>query len=69
MQLSTISRPQLIIREAGPTDIDTALEIARRPTAAASLFLFGVGLDNREVVLFILVPSPTHNVEQCSFKV
>ena len=50
MQLSTISRPQLIIREAGPTDIDTALEIARRPMAAASLFLFEVGLDNKEVV-------------------
>ena len=58
MQLCTISRPQLRIREAGLTDIDTALEIARRPTAAASLFLFGVGLDNREVVFFYFSPKP-----------
>ena len=58
MQLRAILRPQLRIREAGPTDIDTALEIARRPTAAASLFLFGVGLDNREVVFFYFSPKP-----------
>ena len=68
MQLSTISRPQLRIREAGPTDIDTALEIARRPTAAASLFLFA-SVWTMEKFFFILVPTPTHDVEQCSFKV
>ena len=68
MQLCAISRPQLRIREAGPTDIDTALEIARRPTAAASLFLFG-WVWTIEKFFFIIVLTPAHNVEQCSSKV